>query len=443
MKKKCYRMRIVVMAAFLMFHYNVFAQESIELLQSEGSEESIIRELSPTSWLVYSNPDFHDFSIVSDDSSTVRIVRLPENLVKTVSDFKIHKNIVYLCGMLESKRPYWGYFDYLKEQPIFTYIQTSEVKQLKHLVVYGSVSEKLHVVMTAAGHDGRGKIVEAMGVPNNWYMYYVTPFVNQEELYAFDDIAISENYIAFTSYHTINSIIIDTLPFRSNPPSRLWYINKPSSLNNPAAYSLFNYRVLSYSTTGRFLVRNCEDDVFVTAAASTLTSPGMAFLVSGYDDTSHIATVSVFADFRQPQLQDLCYNPISKSTELVISTKLPAQSNFYTLIPGMAYASGVACGHLFTDCLAKSITRQSSTSMHFISTAYNTLNTSALNIIRYHSTYPEECSNFISTATKLIENDGVFIRGEKIVYYDAVIPGKKPCIIKTTGTVPYCGNKNQ
>ncbi len=369
------------------------AQESIERLDSEYAKISMIRRYDVRFWLIYSRciDLYCDFNLVNEYDNTVGILRLPEDFI-SVSDYKIDKDVVYFCGMMSDNVPCLGYFD-MNNFPNSTihYVRFPTLKKLKKLESMAD-DTTAHVIMTGAAEE-YNVIVDAIPAAGGWNICFIRPYVpniNNDNLY--DDIAILDNYVVVTSRP--NLIVGDNT--NQYNAARLWYFSKPPSSSVPLTASTLEYMEIPYIYTSALGIRKCVNNVFNIAGEVGMGTP----YISEFNAFTYNGTVIL--DTMNAKIKSFCYNPDSKTTDIVLDYPDAAinGSKIYTLLPGLLSYPGTAYGHHFPYHRVNSLAYQSDNILHYIGVGDRIGNTDDLFIYKYFIFQPYECSNVVHVFTR-------------------------------------------
>ena len=388
--------------------YPAAAQENITQLNYESGLNSMIRLIGGDSWMVCSENGVQYEFVKITTSDTADVMLLDPQLGK-VSDFVIFEGTVYFCGMSAEGIPYFGYFSHTafpSTNVAFDYLDGAS--SVRNIVVYKDANGARHVVLTGQDHEGYGILIEAVKMFVGWQVFYTRVFENEEEVYIFDDIAISDSYVAFTAVENCDYIrdTTDALPAGCN--GRVWFLDIPAY--NNLITSIKYYIDVPYVTDLPFIIKRAEKDAFITATHPITT------IVSGFVGTSHHATVEAVTY----PLMDISYSPDSKTTELLTyhssTSILPIPTSYvHTLLPGMGSSSGTAYGKAFLTYKLSSVAYQQNNPNHYICSGYSVeTSLNHLRLPRYHFNFSQGCSASSTIDIKPYEWKSVLLKGSSI-----------------------------
>ncbi len=383
---------LLALASLLALGIVAAAQESIERLYSEYGNFSMIRPYGYNNWIIYSKAyDFCDFSLVQYGVSNVDLIHLPENFI-SISDFEVDSlyDMVYFCGMIVDNVPCMGYFS-MSSFPSTTinYIPLPCLKGLKHLELIPFYNGT-QVIMTGYT-DQHDVIVDVMPNGLGWKVRLITPYIpNSTGYYTCDDMAILDNFVVVTSnrYEVLDNTETSLYPV-------LWYFTKPTTVTTPISSSSRVYLEVPCLYSSSISIRKCENDQFVIAG---MFGPGTP-VISRYDGVVHKGAVTIEGMYTK--IKSLCYNPVIKSTEVVLDSSDAAihGSKIYTLYPWMETTPGMALGHQFDGHILKSLCYQGYNPSNFICVGDSIGNTRDLFIYKYLFSSPLGCSELIKVKT--------------------------------------------
>ena len=224
-------------------------------------------------------------------------------------------------------------------------------------------------------------------------------------MYTIDDIAISNTLAAVTTHETAR---FDTAIVTPYTQGRVWFIDMPEFHNVPLVSCAMRYVDVPYAVTPPFLVREAESNSFVTAAN------GVASLyMSGFIGSAHHATATLPSAW---QLRNICYNPLSRSTEVVTKNQFPYTygNTVFSILPGMAYTAGTTYGYKFGNCNLHSLDYLTYNHDNFAGVGFDG-ETKTLTLVQYHYNYSLACSTNPTEKTGLLEWHKAAKEGSKYI----------------------------
>lgn len=431
MKKKNF-----VFAALMALVLPLAAQESIEKILNQYGSGSIIREYVKDKWVVYTHHnDTCEFIMIDDNTSNIEILCLPPDAFVSVSDFEIDlpNNMLYFCGMMNGDVPCMGYFDLFTgifPNSTIHYLRLSKLKKLRKLEVV-SAGMLAQVVMTGVGMD-YDVVVDAHDAGPAWTIDYITPFIISPSINnTLNDIAIVDSFAVVTSQYTI-PLMDDDSPTPSSL-SYLWYFTRTPGSTSSLSASYVYYKEIPYGSSSNFIIKKCENDIFVVATTNDT-------YIAGYNGRSHIGSVKILEN--SGKVVDICYSPIVNSTEVLVEPLDFATngSKIFTLLPGMQDTSATAFGHrVYNDRhIIKSLINQSSNPVHFICTGECIGNTSDLFLDRYIYNKPKGCTEQVRAGTEPREKNPDYTIAKLIFEQFYQVASKKTPIVKETTIERMC-----
>lgn len=400
---------LIIIMAFLPF-LALHGQESIKTLYGLTSENSIIREITANTYLVYSDyPEL--IFILENGGSTASIMRLPKE-IKSVSDFTIVDGMtVYFCGE-RNEMPIMGYFD-LSSFPLSTihYIETTGVNILTNIKAYdtylypplSTTGTTKHVLMLGLKNNV-GILIDAMSTSsNNWETTYITLRIDGGFTVIHDDIDILENYVIVASR--------DPLPSLSYKRGYIWYIAKPSPPYAPLLTSQEYFTIPNVSPSKRLKLTACEGKACVAAALAYKNDvPGIN--VYGYRYPYNIQDIRILdADIQFETLKALCYDSTYKTTELLVQYIGESIDSRILTLKQSTSPGNVVLGRVYSGHKINSMITQTYNSQHFIGTGVDVEDPLGLNIYRYKNVWQEiRCADNYYKETedvdRMIKKDG-------------------------------------
>lgn len=397
--------------------FHIHSQERTDQLYAMYSENSIIRELSQTKWVVYSELGSPSFSVVEDGNPLVDFIFLPKEF-KSVSDFTILDNHVYFCGMLHSGVSVMGkFFLYAFPSTTIHYSEITGVDTLTAIKVwdtylYPPKSTTIHVLMLGKKNN-TGIFVDAMSViSGGWNTCYITLRTKDGHTVLHDDIDLLDKYAVLAS-HNSEQQSPETPSPSTYGTGYVWYIKKPTP---PYVHFLTfqEYFSIPYvEPTKQLRLTACEGNACVAAALAYKEidhslSPGIH--VYGFNYPNNIETIRLVEEIDHETLRDLSYDKSKKKTELLVqyNNATSSDSRIYTLTQATLPWTSVI-GRSYLGHKINSLITQSYNSEHFIGSGVDISDHTGLNIYRYKNTN-HECSEMIYRNTRDIDrrpkNDG-------------------------------------
>lgn len=301
-------MALAVLALLLTGASYAQGQELIRNIP-ELNDYSIIRQIDPDLWLVYSYNGGNKFYEVSSSGTSSPFKGLLENNLK-ICDFEIYEDMVYFCGTVLDKTQYavMGYFplDSFPKGPL--YLDTVQrMISFDKLDVF-SVSEQIHLVMTGRDTNGVGAMIDVMATaPQQWLYTVAYP---EDDKYIFDDVAVTDNLVVFTSRTMDN-------PDKYGD-TYLWYYDKPTGIGvNIFLYYFFTYHV-NNEPMSPVLIEHMYDDWFAIACNSQEDN----IAVGRYYGMIYDATFRYQALATRDTIWDIKYNLDDQDIDIVEATKV-------------------------------------------------------------------------------------------------------------------------
>lgn len=399
------------LAVLLLPLLSIHGQEKTEWLYSLRSEKSIIREITDGKWLVYSDASGPLFSLVVDGSPNVYFFFLSD-VFESVSDFEIDGDSAYFCGMLKSGVPAMGIFDHTALSvptpyaPTVVYTEFSGADELIGIeIMEADGCKEKHVVMIGK-QNGMGILVDALPIATGWNAYYILLLDKFYNYTIHDDLAITDSDVVVTSYIEKNEPDRDTL--FSIAQGYIWLIKKPYGVGvpltaNPPFYVYVPY-IKRYSP---FVVASCEGNACVAATMAFAKTPSSyvpGINVYGCIGKNVVHKVRLGGITTLDVLKDICYDPLSQTTELLTRRKNNTvdESLIYTLWQSSATATSVQ-GHRYADQRLNSLIHQSPNSNQFIGSGVDINNNYHLFIYRYNNNEWDTCTSSVECTAKEME----------------------------------------
>ena len=305
------RLRSAALAVLALLLTGASYAQGQELIRNipELNDYSIIRQIDPDLWLVYSHNGGNKFYEVSSSGTSSPFKGLLENNLK-ICDFEIFEDMVYFCGSVLDETPYavMGYFPLTGFPSGSLYLDTVQrMVSFDKLDVF-SVEEQIHLVMTGRDSDGVGAMIDVMAsAPQQWLYTVAYP---EDGKFIFDDVAVTDNLVVFTSQD-----ILDVSKYGDN---YLWYFYKPIGIG----VNIFLNHFLTYHVgnepTSPVLIEHMYDDWFAIAC----NSQEYFIAVSRYNGTIHDATFHYQALEIRDTIWDIKYNFDDQDIDIVEAIKV-------------------------------------------------------------------------------------------------------------------------
>lgn len=261
--------KIISIAAPALFIFVSFPSYSQDLILDTYmmDDYSIIRNIDDDHWLVYSNGKGNAFYMISSSGATITHMDLAIHKLK-ILDFEIFENTVYFCGVNDTISPnaLMGYFN-LSGFPYSAvrYDVRSEWMSFGKLDVF-RVENEIHIVMTAKYHSGNGTMVDVRSLSFGNWAYCDGDF--DKVHFTFYDVAVTENYVVYTSIGDSNSTIII-------PNTKLWYIKRPTSSGGPIFNNVPGYmqivNLCDSVASSPILIEHIIHDTIIVASKNNIT----------------------------------------------------------------------------------------------------------------------------------------------------------------------------
>ena len=383
--------------------FGLSGQERIEQIYSMYGEHSIIREVSQTKWVVYSNSEALMFSLVIDGNSSADVIRLPVEF-DSVSDFTIFQNAVFFCGKRNGV-PVMGHFEL--SPFIGTTVHYSEMTGVDRLTAIKTLDSDLwppkstprHVLMIGE-KDDIGIFVDALFTGSSWDTYYVTLLTKDHQAVLHDDIDILDDYVVLSSHET-DVFFIQTnrelIPVLGQ--GFVWYIKKPTPQYAPLLTTATYYPIPNVPLFTPVKLTACEGNTCVAAALAYMKIDNEAFPgihVYGFNEINNSHAIRIVSDIKNKKLMDLCYDKSLKSTEIFLqyNNNSISESRIYTLTQN-SYPLGTATGHSYVGHKINSLITQTNNSGWLIGSGIEVNDLSYLKLYRYKSTAWGNCTNIL------------------------------------------------
>lgn len=394
----------VLLAPIVALH----GQEKIESISKMYGEHSIIREINDGKWMVCSDNGSPKFLKVEDGVSNVDVLLFPNEII-SVSDFVIYRNAVYFCGKLRNGVPTMGHFSLLSFPTSTVYY--SEMTNVDTLIAIQvmdyEASGSGHVVMIGRQNDV-GVLVDAIPTTNGWDTYYILLLTPQYDYTIHDDLAITDGHVVVTSYRYTYGSNTDIDPPQPFVEGCIWFLDRPLSAGVSLASSTpFCIKVSVLKPDSPFLVAACEGDACVAAVEvyndnGVFLFPGIN--VYGFNGRVNVQNVRIVGDTGPDVLKDMCYDSLSRTTELLThhKTNTVDESRIYTLKQGLQRN---VKGHRYPDQRLNSLIDQSQNSNLFIGSGIDISDEMNLYLYRYNNTDTGTCTHGFECPVEELECD--------------------------------------
>ena len=278
------------------------SQEFVKEAQVKCTE-SLVREVSSQSWMVYSyHYGMSVFSLVNEYGTIAPTLQLP--LLYHVSDMEIYNDTVYFCGYIDSalNTALFGYFS-IASFPSMTVrcLQLAGLNTFNKMEIFCH-DGKPHVVLTGIMNKYHPFLADAITTTSNSWLFSVSSSANDNwDIY--DDVAITDNYIVVTS----RIFDYDT--------GYVHYFNKPPTYSSMFPYH-FLYRTIQYNPTSSILITACDEDKFATLCKIGTNT----FVMSKYNFMNDV--VSLKSGMLDVECRDINFNNNAKEVEVLLYSSL-------------------------------------------------------------------------------------------------------------------------
>lgn len=325
--------KLICLLALLSFASSaLYAQSFIKENHHLFADKTMVRHISDTSWIVYTEaPNNCSFSKIQKVSNTTPIMRLNTRAI-TINDFEIVGGIAYFCGMTTTipSKAVIGVFNtvsfpgsvvYLAEVPSFLSFDKMELLATGEFLMIGKdVNSQYHFI----------QVIETLPLTWNLYIYDQIPQLIDK----IDDVAANNQYAVFTGRNTsLNRGYVFFIDY-----STTGFINSQPIQILECSYNVRHPLLLEY----------CESNAFCTA---TMGNDSLLY-VSAYLGPTHLSTQRLITGYRASELADLRYKKSNSRLDVLINQ--PDYENFYSLILHMESnlintGVGSATAHLSTN----------------------------------------------------------------------------------------------
>ena len=391
---------------------STYATEETKILGDTG-ENVIVRDIGGDNNIIcYKSGDCSYFTLVSGGVTSTYKITLSRF---TINDFEVNNDtMVYFCGERIGNLgavPVMGYFS-ITPFPYSTvyYIDMPWLSNLKKLEV-DDIAGNTHVVMVGQNTTGYSTLVDAIDQSSIWSINYS---VNSTKNEIFYDVAITENYVYFTSIKT--TIVTGK--------GKIWTIQKPIFSNTSIfSSSVEECRPVFDNILAPFLIEGCRDDFAVAAA-----QPG-SFMI---DNKSHILLIPHCKTTLLPEIIDITADSVSKcklidlkfyptgiTTDLLVQSKNinGTLSSIIYRVTNTIYFNYLISGHKFDGITLTSLDCKKDQYYHYVAAGFTNTG-SNIQLTKYRTTsYPMACTGRAY--------DSVFVK-------DTVIRGKKTTLLYET-----------
>ena len=318
-----------------------FIREDVNIL----SDNSIIRQVNDTSWVIYSYyANRATFILATSNSPVVKVMDLGYRTI-VINDFEVTGNTVYFCGNWNSfpAKAVLGKFSLSS----FPYSPNIKVATVDTMMTFDKLdlmnsSIGLHMLMVGRSSYTDYRIVDTyeMLSPNIVFnIFDQTPDIADK----WDDIAVTNEHVVVSGRNT-----------NVNQPVLL-YLDQPvpgGAFPNP---STATYLQCAYTANQPVWIKYCEDDAFATATISL----NNWLYVSGFTGTTHISTQRSITNYDFMDCVDLAYNKYNRILDVLVhhSVSNTFSSSIYHLEPSMIYSSpSTVSGHNLSNYWLNSVT---------------------------------------------------------------------------------------
>ena len=325
MKNKTIKRAALLLTTLFLAIYPASAQEYVVSYTGHSAVDQIIRAIDNTTNLVCNNFSTNGYAyIMQKDGVTSFDYFFLSNDITAISDFEIYNDTVFFCGTISKAYGDIGLFGYFPlayfPNPVVTYIEIPWMSTLKKLEVE-RFADSLHVVTTAKTLSGRSAIIDALNKITYWNVNY---YIADSSVVSFDDVAISSNYVVFSS-------LVSGRTFNSG---RFWFVSKPTSSGASIMPALSSTR--SFSIAGSpILLQACRADTILAVfpyGLLTMLPVTLPVRIMTFNGIYNINNFSFSKTADLVYLKNIRYNKTDRllGIDIITATAGTTHSHIYT-----------------------------------------------------------------------------------------------------------------